>query len=224
MLEEVTKNKCYNYKLDGLSLFLIFIAGSFLGVVVETIWCYITTNNFASRKGLIYGQFNLVYGIGAFILTLGLYWLINKNIIYVFVGGSILGSFVEYFCSYFQQLMFGTISWRYDEGLLNIGGRINLSYSIFWGVLAVIWIKKILPFLLKFISNLPKKYVKVFTYFMVCFIVFDSFISYSAVKRMSERKYNIQPKNKFDIYLDKNYNDQYLKTIYPNMWFAGKMR
>lgn len=221
MTEEIIENKCHDYKLDLFSLLWIFISGSFLGVVIETIWCYITTSNFESRKGLIYGPFNLVYGIGALALTIGLYWLIKKNVVYTFIGGAILGAFVEYFCSYFQQFMFGTISWRYDEGLFNIHGRINLTYSIFWGILAVVWIKKVLPLLLKLAHKFSKNYMKVLTYFIICFIVFDSFISYSAVKRMSERKNNIEAESKFDIYLDKNYEDNYLKKIYPNMWFVN---
>ncbi len=220
MVEEIINNKYYEYKLDLFSLLWIFISGSFLGVVIETIFCYITTNRFESRRGLIYGQFNLVYGIGALVLTLGLYWLIKKKVIYVFIGGAILGALVEYFCSYFQELVFGTISWRYDEGLLNISGRINLTYSIFWGILAIVWIKKITPFLLKLAYSISNNYMKILTGIIICFIIFDSFISYNAVKRMSERKNNIEPKNEFDVFLDENYEDEYLKNVYPNMWFV----
>ena len=60
-------------------LFWVFFIGCFLGVVVETIWCVATRGHFESRKGLIYGPFNLVYGFGALLMTVGLRPLSGKT-------------------------------------------------------------------------------------------------------------------------------------------------
>ena len=45
-------------------LFWVFFIGCFAGVVLETIYCLIQRGHYESRVGLIYGPFNLVYGIG----------------------------------------------------------------------------------------------------------------------------------------------------------------
>ena len=46
-------------------LFWVFFIGCFAGVVLETIYCLIQRGHYESRVGLIYGPFNLVYGVGA---------------------------------------------------------------------------------------------------------------------------------------------------------------
>ena len=50
-------------------LFWVFFIGCFAGVVLETIYCLIQRGHYESRVGLIYGPFNLVYGIGALCLA-----------------------------------------------------------------------------------------------------------------------------------------------------------
>lgn len=42
-------------------LLLICFTGSFVGVVIELIWCLITHGYLESRSGLVYGPFNLLY-------------------------------------------------------------------------------------------------------------------------------------------------------------------
>jgi|GEM_PF-4663813 len=67
--------KSFASGLNFYKLFWIFFVGCFLGVVIETLYCLVTRHHFESRQGLIYGPFNLVYGLGALAMTLGLYWL-----------------------------------------------------------------------------------------------------------------------------------------------------
>ncbi len=149
-----------NKLLKGLTfynLFWIFFIGSFVGVVVETAWCFIRFSHFESRQGLIYGPFNALYGFGALAITVGLYALRNRSDLFLFGGGFIIGSIFEYFCSYFQESVFGTLSWNYGNFPLSVNGRINLFYSVFWGLLALLWIKEIFPRLSKLIGKIPPK-------------------------------------------------------------------
>lgn len=60
-------------------LFWIFFIGCFLGVVIESIWCLVTRGYYESRSGLIYGPFNLVYGFGVLLMTIGIVQL-NTNL------------------------------------------------------------------------------------------------------------------------------------------------
>ena len=48
------------------------------------------------------------------------------------------------------------------------------------------------------------------------FIVFDISISWMAADRQTERKNNIEPENRLDIFLDKNYPDEYMNRIFNN--------
>ena len=119
----------------------VFFICCFLGVVIETIFCFIASGRLSQRTGLVWGPFNLIYGFGAVLLTISLQRLRGKNDRYIFVGGAIIGGAFEYFCSWLQETVTGTVSWDYSGMPFNLNGRINLLYCIFWGVLALVWVK-----------------------------------------------------------------------------------
>ena len=92
---------------------LVCFVGSFAGVVVESIWCILRHGYLESRAGLVYGPFNLLYGVGALTLTLALYRFRNRGRWLSFLGGMLVGSVVEYICSWGQELILGSRSWVY---------------------------------------------------------------------------------------------------------------
>lgn len=200
-------------------LFWVFFIGCFGGVVIETIWCLITRGHYESRVGLIYGPFNLVYGFGALVLTYSLYKYRNRSSIYSFIGGFISGSVVEYACSFFQEMAFGSTSWDYSSMPYNLNGRICLEYSIFWGILGILWIKTIYPIMATWILKIPNKTGKPLTTILLVFMLFNSFMSGATVFRWYERTQNIQADNAFEIYLDNHYPDQKMQKIYANLEF-----
>ena len=94
-----------NHFARGLNLYkmlLVLILGSFAGVVVELIWCFVTNGYLESRAGLVYGPFNLLYGVGAAVLSAALYRFRNRGRWLSFLGGFVVGSAVEYGCSWLQ--------------------------------------------------------------------------------------------------------------------------
>ena len=213
------KKETFAKGFNFYKLFWIFFIGCFLGVVIETIWCLVTRFKFESRSGLIYGPFNLVYGFGAVFITVALYWLRNKRDLWIFLGGTILGGAFEYLCSYVQQAMFSTVSWEYSNMPFNLHGRINLTYSFFWGILALLWVKEVYPRVSNLIEKIPAKIGKPLTYILLLFMIFNSAISAMAVNRQVERRNNIEATSSVDVFLDKHYPDELLKKVYANMIF-----
>lgn len=127
---------------------------SIIGLIIETIFCYITTGVIESRKGLIWGPFCPVYGVGATILIL----LLDKyknSITKLFVVGCIMGNIIEYALSYILEAMYGMRFWDYSHIDLHLNGRICIKYSIFWGILAILLIKVVKPFIDKIINYIP---------------------------------------------------------------------
>lgn len=200
-------------------LFWVFFLGCFGGVVIETLWCIITRGHYESRVGLIYGPFNLVYGFGALVLTYCLYKYRNRSAVYSFIGGFVSGSVVEYLCSFFQEMAFGSTSWDYSSMPFNLHGRICLEYSIFWGILGVLWIKTIYPILATWILKIPNKIGKPLTVLLLVFMLFDSFLSGAAVFRWYERTQNKPAANTFETRLDEHYPDSRMEKIYANLEF-----
>ena len=105
-------------------ILLILIIGSFAGVMVELLWCLITNGYLESRSGLVYGPFNMLYGVGAAVLSLTLYRFRNRGRWLSFLGGFVVGSVVEYLCSWGQEALLGSRSWDYSGMPFNINGRI----------------------------------------------------------------------------------------------------
>lgn len=202
-------------------LFWVFFIGCFGGVVLETIWCIITRGHYESRVGLIYGPFNLVYGFGALVLTYSLYKYRNRSSFYSFIGGFVAGSLVEYLCSFFQEMAFGSTSWDYSSMPFNLNGRICLQYSIYWGILGIIWIKTIYPFMATWILKIPNKVGKPLTVILLVFMIFNSFMSASVVYRWYQRTQDKPSANIFETYIDEHYPNQRMEKIYANLEFKN---
>ncbi|MDD7535314.1 MAG: putative ABC transporter permease [Bullifex sp.] len=206
--------------INFYKLFIIFFSGSFVGVLIELLWCYLRNGYFESRSGLVYGPFNLVYGIGALVLTMALYRYRNRSWTFSFIGGFVTGSVIEYFCSFFQELLFGSTSWDYSNIPFNLNGRICLLYSVFWGVLGIFWIKKIYPRIAGWILRIPDRVGKTVVWILLAFMVVNSAVSGAAVYRWAERTAGKEASGSLERVLDERFPDERMERIYANLEFT----
>lgn len=207
----------------GMNLYKILMIcyiGSFAGVVIEMIWCFLTRGYIESRAGLVYGPFNLLYGAGAVVMTLALYKFRNKGSWISFIGGFAVGSVVEYACSWGQELLFGSRSWDYSNMPFNINGRICFLYSLFWGALGVLWVKEIYPMMAKLILKLPDRFGKILTWALLAFFIFNAVVTLIATFRWSQRIDLIEPANAFWEFIDMRFPDERMQRIFANMVFG----
>lgn len=205
--------------LGVYKLLLILFIGSFAGVVVELMWCLIRNGYLESRSGLVYGPFNLLYGAGAVALTVCLYRFRNRSGWISFLGGMLVGTVVEYLCSWGQEALFGSRSWDYSTMPFNLNGRVCLLYSIFWGVLGVFWIKDLYPRMAQLILKLPNKIGKIFTVAATVFLIFNGVVSLLAVDRWAERVDGQAPGNSLEELLDERFPNERMESVYANMDF-----
>lgn len=205
-----------NVKKELTILFWVFIIGSIAGFIFEVTVVFFQKGHFELRQGLIYGPFIPVYGIGAMCYYIVLSKIKIKNKIHIFLITMILGGITEYLCSFIQEKAFGTISWDYSYLPFNINGRTSLLHCIYWGIGGVLYITYIDPFLNKMIDKTNIKAFDLITIILSIFIIFDISISWMAADRQTERKNNIEPENRLDIFLDKNYPDEYMNRIFNN--------
>lgn len=208
---EVFARGCCFYKLAGL-----FFIGSFLGDLVETIFCYVRSGVLMSRSSVVYGPFSIVWGFGCALLTAFLYKYRDKSDRYIFVYGTVLGGAYEYICSVLSELVFGTVFWDYSEIPFNLGGRINLLYCFFWGIAAVVWLKILYPTLSSWIEKLPVRTGTVLTWVMVLFMTVNMAISALALYRYDTRREQPEAQNGLERFLDTHFDDARMEKIYPN--------
>ena len=197
-------------------IFWIFIIGSILGYIFEMIVVLFQKGYFESRKGLIYGPFTPVYGMGAVIYYLILNNVKTKDKVKIFFITAILGGITEYLCSLFQEKIFGTISWDYSNLLFNINGRTSLLHCTYWGIAGVLYIVCLAPLLEKLKLNIEKVNLKAITIIFSGFMFFNISISYLAANRQLERRNNIPARSELDEFLDECYPDEYMDKVYAN--------
>lgn len=210
-------------KININQIIWYLIIFSIFGLLIETVFCYITTGVLESRKGLIWGPFCPVYGVGATILIIVLSRY-NKNPIKLFISGSIMGNIIEYSLSYILEAMYGARFWDYSYLNWNLNGRICITYSIFWGILAVILIKIIKPIIDKIINKIPNN--KRINITIIILILIDSIATVWGVKTYQNRVINgdIQNgKSKIIQYLeDTLFSNEKMKKTFPNLRYIDE--
>ena len=210
----------FAHSLCFTKLFWLFMIGNVVGTTLETLWALLTLHKFEMRVGLVWGPFIPVYGFGAVVMTLLLYKSYKRRDLYIFTAAAIIGGAFEYLCSLFQELAFGTVSWEYSETTANFGGRTNLMYMLIWGILGLLWVKEFFPFISKQIEKIPKRLGTFLTIVMCVFITVDMVVSGAAVVRRGERREGIPADSSFELWLDKNFDDEKLDFLFPNMIYV----
>ena len=207
-------------EFDFHKIIWYMILFSILGLLIETIYGYVSTGILESRKGLILGPFCPIYGIGAafFIVTLSDY---KASKVKLFIMGAIVGTIFEYICSYILQVVYGSKFWDYSYTTYQINGRISLTYTMFWGLLAIILIKYIKPQFDKLIDKIPKNpWDEIISIFLILDIGL-TILGISIYMNRAEKRYNNEQIN--ETILDKIFNDDIMSVIFPNLRLTDEL-
>lgn len=198
-------------------LLVFFTIGSFAGCIYETIYILIKKGVLESRHGLIYGPFSQVYGLGIVIAVILLEKYVNqKQKLPIYIFGGIICGVVEYFCSWAQEIFFGTYSWNYHKYIFNVNGRTSLIHIFFWGFLIFLFMEYLYPLIMKWISKFNNKQKIWLAVIVSVFFILNIGISSYACIRQRERHENIPAQNNIQRFFDKHYPDEMLEKIYPN--------
>jgi uncharacterized membrane protein len=173
---------CNFYKL-----FWLFIIGSIFGCYMEQIQYYFLRGIWESRAGVIWGPFSEIYGFGAVLLFLLLHKAYKSSPLTVFIASSVCGSTFEFLARLFQEIFFGSISWDYSGKVLNIKGRTSLEFGIYWGLLGLLFVKWIFPFLNRLLERMQGRFLFALTWLLILFMAVDLLASALAVNRWNER-------------------------------------
>ena len=195
----------------------VFLVSALLGDIIETFYCRAVGGVWMSRSSVLYGPFSIVWGLGAVVLTLVLSRFAHKADRYIFLVGALLGGVYEYVCSVFTELVFGTIFWDYSHMPFNIGGRTNLLFMVFWGILSVVWIKIVYPKMSYVIEKIPPLPGKIVTWLLIVFMICNSIISAMAMVRYTKRQEGVAAENVVEEFLDVTYQDELIEKVWPNM-------
>lgn len=176
-MEEVVKAQ--NTKDKIIECITYFFIYSFLGWLIETIYA-LFVHGFFVKRGFLYGPFCPMYGFGA-VLLLQITKKIYKKPLLKFIIAIITFTIFEYIVSLTLEMLFGLRWWDYSRDFLNIQGRISLTYSIFWGVIGLILLEKLHPYIQDKIQNITKgntnNIQKIFCFILIAILILDTIFS-----------------------------------------------
>lgn len=124
---------------------LAFFAYSFFGWCCECAYCLFVQGQFVNR-GFLNGPVCPVYGFGA----LSVIWMLtplSHDTVLLFIAGTIVTSVLEYATGWLLETLFHTKWWDYSQFKYNLHGRVWLGNSVLFGVLAVLTVRMLHPFL-----------------------------------------------------------------------------
>jgi uncharacterized membrane protein len=202
-------------RLQYRAILWIYLISSFLGCMVETIFCRFSMGYWMNRSSLVVGQMSMVWGLGILLATVLLRRFQEKPTWQIFVIGTVIGAVFEYVCSVATEMAFGLVFWDYLEFQFNIAGRINLGFSFLWGVAAVIWIKLLYKPISIFIRFLINKTGRWLSAAALILLFADIIVSCMALSRYTERDVTTRQDAAADALMDQLFPDHIMELIYP---------
>ncbi len=151
---------------------LLFFFYSAAGWCLESLYCSIGEKRFVNR-GFLTGPMCPIYGTAALVLIILIYNPFQDNPLAVFVLGIILCDIVEYITSYVMEKLFSARWWDYTYEFLNIGGRICLKHTLYWGVISIIFVKTIHPAVDNLYNKIEGSYLKIILILVLTVFIID---------------------------------------------------
>ena len=91
-----------------------------------------------------------------------------------------------------------------------------MLHCVYWGIGGILYVTYIEPLIEKMREKINKNSIRIITIIIAIFMIFDITISWMAVERQIERKSNVEPENKMDLFFDEHYPDEYIDRIFNN--------
>ena len=206
-----------NQELSVSKLIIVFVIGAFIGDILETVFCRITSGKWMNRSTYIFWPMSSVWG-GAFVLAaIMFYWMENVSVPIIFILGVLLGTLYEYLYSFALEKIFGVKFWDYSGFRFHIKGRVNFVYSLGWGIVAVVWTKLIYPEIELWFHNMSFAAIHAVGVALTFELVIDKIVSIAALKRYSLRHTKGMSSGRLWGRVDRYFTDAYMEEIFPYM-------
>lgn len=170
--------------------FLIFFIYSFIGWCIEMISCSYHTKKIINR-GFLIGPYCPIYGIASILMTS---FLTNykNDLLVLFIMATFICSILEYITSYLMEKLFKARWWDYSNKPFNVNGRICLINSLYFGILGVLLISVIHPFIINIISSISNDYFYIITTFLFTVFLIDYITSFKITFTLKKSFQNLR--------------------------------
>lgn len=174
----------------SINFILYFFIYGVIGWITEVIFCLIVDKEIVNR-GFLKGPICPIYGAGAVFVLLLLEGF-KGRIGVIFILGILIASIIEYLTSCVLENIFQTKWWDYSNNRFNINGRICLLNSLLFGVLAVLLVEIIHPFLHKIVNIMPRKLIIIVTIILLTILLIDLVKSVKVLLSINSNVYKLE--------------------------------
>ena len=220
-------------KLNYFNLFWVFFVCSVLGLILEEVWHMVVVDPgvYQDRAGMLFGPFSPIYGFGAVLMTMALNRFYKKNPLIIFLVSALIGGAFEVFVGWFMQTSFGVVSWSYshirlfgmpDPIAVLTGGRTCTPFACMWGLGDLIWIKVLLPRLLKLINMIPWKRRYSATVILTAVMLIDGVMTLQSLDYWYQRVNGTVRNIPVAQFYDKHFDNEYMENRFQSMTMSPK--
>lgn len=167
-----------------LHTFLLFFIYSVAGWVIECLFCKIYYHKLVDR-GFLLGPYCPIYGVSALCMIKALERWQNDWLV-LFVMAVLIASIVEYITSYIMELIFHTRWWDYSNNSFNVNGRICLLNSLLFGILGIILLKMVNPFVNHWLLGIPTNILNIISIILLIVFIIDFIISFNIIFKLQK--------------------------------------
>ena len=111
-------------KISFKDCFWLFIFASWIGVILEGLYCFFRFGVWETHVVSVYGHFCIIYGFGVVFYYVFNHFFHEKNIIIKFCAYAFLGTFIELICGLLLKYGLNMMAWSYENCFLNFMGLI----------------------------------------------------------------------------------------------------
>ena len=155
--------------------FLLFFISAVLGWMMEVTCKLFEFKRFINR-GMLIGPYCPIYGFGSVLITAVLS-PISEQPALVFIMAMVLCGTLEYVTSYVMEKLFHARWWDYSKRRFNINGRVCANTLIPFGLLGLVMIYLVKPFLFGLFEGIPQLALDIVSGVLFALIVSDAVIS-----------------------------------------------
>ena len=116
-----------------------------------------------------------------------------------------------------MQFAFGIVAWDYTGTFLSIDGRTNGMFMAMWGLLGVVWIKLLLPWMLKLVNIIPWNWRYTVTTVCAALMILDGGLTLVSLDCWYQRMAGNAPESAIGKFCDEHFDNQYMEERFQSM-------
>ena len=153
-------------------------------------------------------------------MTVALNRRYKSNPLVIFLVAGFIGAAFEFFVSWFMETAFGIVAWDYTGTFLSIGGRTNFMFFCMWGALGLVWVRFLLPIMLKWVNKIPWNWRYGATALATALMLVDGMLTLAAFDCWYQRvndTMDYERASAIVAFCNEHYDDEYMENRFQSM-------